>query len=52
MLLGHAVAELGASGAGVVDIGTGGDPGRAPARALYEKHGFRCVPLARYYLPL
>jgi ribosomal protein S18 acetylase RimI-like enzyme len=52
MLLRHAVAELRADGVSVVSIGTGADPGHAPARALYEKHGFRCLPLARYYLAL
>ena len=52
MLLRHTVAELRAHGVGVVSISTGADPGHAPARALYEKHGYRCLPLARYYLPL
>ncbi len=52
MLLSHAVAELRASGVEVLSIGTGADPGHAPARALYEKHGFRPLPLAVYYLPL
>jgi ribosomal protein S18 acetylase RimI-like enzyme len=52
MLLSHAVAELRASGVYVVSIGTGGDAGHAPARALYRKHGFRPLPLAVYYLPL
>jgi ribosomal protein S18 acetylase RimI-like enzyme len=52
MLLSHAVAELRAGGVDVVSIGTGGDAGHAPARALYRKHGFRGLPLAVYYLPL
>jgi hypothetical protein len=26
-----------------------GDPGHAPARALYEKLGFKPLPLVRYY---
>ena len=52
MLLSHAVAELRASGVDVLSIGTGADPGHAPARALYEKHGFRPLPLAVYYLAL
>jgi ribosomal protein S18 acetylase RimI-like enzyme len=52
MLLSHALAQLRASGVDVVSIGTGADPGHAPARALYERHGFRALPLAVYYLPL
>lgn len=52
MLLSHAITERRASGVEVVSIGTGADPGHAPARALYEKHGFRALPLAVYYLPL
>ena len=51
-LLGHAVAELRAQGVEVVSIQTGGEEGHAPARALYEKRGFRAVPLAVYYLQL
>lgn len=30
-------------------IGTGGDPGHAPARAAYEQAGFTPLPLVRYY---
>lgn len=30
-------------------IGTGGDPGHAPARAAYEQSGFTALPLVRYY---
>jgi ribosomal protein S18 acetylase RimI-like enzyme len=36
-------------GARLAVIGTGGDPGHAPARAAYEKAGFRPLPLVRYY---
>ncbi|MGV9249409.1 GNAT family N-acetyltransferase [Streptomyces sp. NPDC003710] len=39
----HALEEMRALGAEVVEIGTGGDPFHAPARALYEKLG--CTPL-------
>ena len=31
---------------------TGGDDGHAPARALYERHGFTGLPLVRYYRAL
>ena len=32
----------------LAEIGTGGDPGHAPARRLYERAGFTPVPLVRY----
>ncbi|MGZ4435804.1 MAG: hypothetical protein ACXVW7_19605 [Trebonia sp.] len=32
--------------------GTGGDPGHAPARRLYERAGFTPVPLVRYFKAL
>ena len=36
-------------GVSVVMVDTGGDPGHAPARATYEKAGFRILPIARYF---
>ena len=45
----HAFAALRAAGAEVVEIGTGGDPFHAPARALYEKLGCTPVPVTVYY---
>ncbi|OJJ20424.1 GNAT family N-acetyltransferase [marine bacterium AO1-C] len=33
-------------------IDTGGDPGHAPARASYEKAGFKLLPIARYFKKL
>ena len=30
-------------------VGTGGDPGHAPARRSYEKAGYTPLPLVRYY---
>jgi hypothetical protein len=33
-------------------VATGGDPGRAPARAAYENAGFTALPLVRYYQAL
>lgn len=48
-LLAHAVAQARAHGSVLAVIGTGGDPGHAPARAAYEKAGFRPFPQARYY---
>ena len=51
-LLDRAVAEVDARGLPLVVIATGGDPGHAPARALYEGHGFTGLPLVRYYRDL
>jgi ribosomal protein S18 acetylase RimI-like enzyme len=48
----HAIEEIRASGVGLVVLGTGGDPGHAPARALYESLGFRRYRIVRYYGPL
>lgn len=33
-------------------VGTGGDPGHAPARRTYEKAGYTALPLVRYYKDL
>ena len=37
-----------ASGMDIAAVGTGGDPGHAPARAAYEAFGFTLLPGARY----
>jgi len=37
---------------GLAVVGTGGDPGHAPARRVYEKAGFVGLPLVRYYASL
>jgi GNAT superfamily N-acetyltransferase len=52
VLLGRAVTEAGARGLPLAVVATGGDPGHAPARALYERHGFTGLPLVRYYRAL
>lgn len=49
-LLHRAVSDLRAQGVPVIMLSTGGDEGHAPARALYESMGFRCVPTAQYWL--
>jgi GNAT superfamily N-acetyltransferase len=41
-----------ASGIGVAMVGTGADPGHAPARRTYEKAGMKLVPMARYFMKL
>ena len=47
-----ALEQLRASGARVAVVGTGGDPGHAPARRSYEKAGYTALPLVRYYKAL
>ncbi len=39
-------------GMDLVEVGTGGDPGHAPARRSYEKAGYTPLPLVRYYKAL
>jgi ribosomal protein S18 acetylase RimI-like enzyme len=51
-LLERAVTEMRERGVPLAVIGTGGDDGHAPARALYERHGFTRLPLVRYYRAL
>ncbi|MEV5180483.1 GNAT family N-acetyltransferase [Streptomyces werraensis] len=48
----HAFAHMRSLGAEVVEIGTGGDPFHAPARALYERLGCTPLPTAVYYREL
>jgi GNAT superfamily N-acetyltransferase len=51
-LITFAVDRIRAAGMALVEIGTGGDPGHAPARRAYEKAGFTALPLVRYYKAL
>ena len=51
-LLDYVFDWLGAAGVTLVQLGTGGDPGHAPARHTYEKAGFTAFPLVRYYKEL
>jgi len=51
-LLDYAFDWLSAAGVKLVQLGTGGDPGHAPARRTYEKAGFTAFPLVRYYKEL
>ncbi len=39
-------------GMDIAVVETGGDPGHAPARALYEEVGFTLLPIARYFRSL
>ncbi len=40
------------SGARVAFVETGGDPGHAPARRVYEKAAYNVLPIARYFKAL
>lgn len=51
-LVTSAVEEIAKRGLPLVEIGTGGDPGHAPARHVYEKAGFTALPIVRYYKAL
>lgn len=51
-LMQRAVAEIEAQGVGLAVIATGGDPGHAPARGLYEKCDFNPLHQVRYYRKL
>jgi GNAT superfamily N-acetyltransferase len=35
-------------GMDIAAVGTGGDPGHAPARAIYEASGYTALPSVRY----
>ena len=45
----YALEFMAAKGMTFAEVGTGGDPGHAPARRSYEKAGFTPLPLMRYY---
>lgn len=47
-----ATAWLRESGMLTAMIGTGGDPGHAPARRVYEKADYTLIPMARYFKAL
>ena len=44
----HALDHMRQCGMDIAAVGTGGDPGHAPARAAYESLGFTLLPSARY----
>jgi GNAT superfamily N-acetyltransferase len=48
-LIRHAEAWLHEQGMVVAFIGTGGDPGHAPARNLYRSMGYRLFPSAQFF---
>ncbi len=47
-----AIEHMRDSGMTIAAVETGGDPGHAPARALYDETGFTLLPIARYFQPL
>ena len=47
-LMGRAVDHMRAHGMDIAALGTGGDVGHAPARAMYEASGFTALPGVRY----
>jgi GNAT superfamily N-acetyltransferase len=47
-LTGHALEHMHRCGMDIAAVGTGGDPGHAPARAAYEALGFTPLPAIRY----
>jgi len=48
-ILGFALDRLKDAGMTVAMVETGGDPGHAPARRVYEKAGYTLLPTARYF---
>lgn len=44
-----ATARIKDAGMLIAMVETGGDPGHAPARAVYEQAGYRLLPVARYF---
>ena len=48
-LLHRALTRIEAEGVDLAVIATGGDPGHAPARALYERFDFKPLEQVRYY---
>lgn len=48
----HALDRMHTRGIEVAMVETGGDPGHALARRLYERSGFTLWPAARYFKPL
>ena len=52
MLVEFALTWMKDTGMSVAMVETGGDEGHASARHIYEKAGFRILPIARYYKKL
>ena len=48
-LTAFAVEHMARQGMDIAVVETGGDPGHAPARGLYDECGFTLLPIARYF---
>lgn len=51
-LMGFALDQLRQAGMRVAMVETGGDPGHAPARLIYQRSGFTALPIVRYFTAL
>jgi GNAT superfamily N-acetyltransferase len=47
-LMDRAADHMREHGMDIAAVGTGGDPGHAPARAMYEASGYTALPVVRY----
>jgi GNAT superfamily N-acetyltransferase len=47
-LMARSAEHMRAQGMDIAAVGTGGDPGHSPARALYESLGYTALPGVRY----
>jgi len=47
-LMNRSAVHMRESGMDIAAVGTGGDPGHAPARAMYEAIGYTALPGVRY----
>ena len=47
-LMRHAADHMRERGMDIAAVGTGGDPGHAPARAMYDALGYTALPVVRY----
>jgi GNAT superfamily N-acetyltransferase len=47
-LMDRSAEHMREQGMDIAALGTGGDPGHAPARAMYESSGYTALPGVRY----
>lgn len=47
-LMHHSAEHMRERGMDIAAVGTGGDPGHGPARAMYEASGYTALPVVRY----
>jgi GNAT superfamily N-acetyltransferase len=47
-LMNHSADHMREHGMDIAVVETGGDPGHAPARAMYERSGYTALPVVRY----